>query len=97
MSDIRAETVLQRHHEASHRIIEGVAMIVSPREAMMVTLNEVGTRVWTLLGELTVAEVAAALVEEFEVELESALADTIGFLEGLQQRGLVVPVQRAGV
>ncbi len=50
MSEIRSETIVRWHPEASHRVIGGAAVIVLSREAQILTLNSVGTRIWTLLG-----------------------------------------------
>lgn len=90
MKQVTPATVVHRHPEAAYRVIEGAALIVFPREARLVTLNEVGTYIWDHLDDRTIDEVARAVVEEFDVEPEQALGDTISFIEMLRERGFVV-------
>ena len=90
MKKIQEQSVVLRHREASHRVIEELALIVMPREATMLTLNRVGTQIWTRLGANTVEELASGLTDEYEVSRDQALTDTISFLEELRAKGLVV-------
>jgi hypothetical protein len=92
MIEITADTMLRRHPEAAHRIIDGTALIVMPRQAKMLTLNAVGTRVWELLENRTAAEMAKSIAAEFEVTEERAIADTLKFLRQLDERGMLVGV-----
>lgn len=53
-------------------------------------LNPVGSYVWGLLdGKRTVADLARAVSERFQVPVERALADVAGFLSVLRGRQLV--------
>jgi hypothetical protein len=90
MSDISEDTVVRRHHEMAFRVIDDAALIVQPREAKLITLNPVGSRVWGLLGERTARELADSVAAEFDVSPDRALVDVIAFLEELLHRGLVV-------
>src|SRR4030043_260401 len=50
------------------------------------TLGGTGVRIWELIdGRLTVGELLARVVEEFEIEPEQAEADLAGVLEGLEE------------
>lgn len=54
-------------------------------------LNEVGTRVWELSdGSRSVAEVAAAIAEEYDAPVEEIQADVIDLLRDLLNEQLVV-------
>jgi hypothetical protein len=54
------------------------------------TLNEVGTRIWELLGEGTeVAVIVELLAEEYEAPIEVIEADTYDVLEALLKARLV--------
>lgn len=54
-------------------------------------LDPVGARIWQGVTEgLSLAEVCAAVVEEFEVTLETVQADVQRLLDELLSRGLVV-------
>jgi hypothetical protein len=88
-AEFDAETRVRRHPDAAHRVIDGQAVVVMPRDALLLTLNEVGSHIWQLLGDRTVADLARAVAEEFDVTYEAALADTLRFLEDLRSRGMV--------
>lgn len=96
MIEIRTDTVVRRHSDASYRMIEGAALIVMPREAKLLTLNQVGSRVWELLEKQTAAQVARAIAEEFDVGYDDALQDTLRFLAKLFERGMVVAETEGG-
>lgn len=52
------------------------------------TLGGTGVRIWELIdGTLTVGEVLARVVEEFDVEPEQAEADLAEYLQGLEDMG----------
>jgi hypothetical protein len=54
------------------------------------TLNETGARIWELLeGSLSGKDIAAALVEEFEVSDDKAEADVLEFLGQMQTAGVI--------
>jgi len=90
MSEIGRETVLKKHPDAAHRVVDGEAVIVMPRDAKVLTLNPVGTLVWSLLEARTVAEIATLVTDEFDVNEARALEDTVAFLTDLQSRGMVI-------
>ena len=59
-------------------------------------LNEVGSRIWELCdGAHAVREIAALLVEEFEVELEAAQTDAATFVSQLLQGKLLLAESQA--
>jgi len=58
------------------------------------TLNEVGSLIWSLLdGRHTGAEMAAAVADEYDVDPAAARADTLEFLRGLAEAGLIRPIE----
>jgi hypothetical protein len=57
-------------------------------------LDPVGARIWQLMGEgMTLAEICATMLEEYEVEREQLEADVLRLAAELLERGLVVPAQ----
>lgn len=61
------------------------------------TLNEAGSAIWALLdGERSVADIAKALSDEFEVPEGAALEDVNRFLSALAEAGLVEPLPGEG-
>jgi len=61
------------------------------------TLNAVGGRILELIdGERSVADIAATVVQEYEVTTEQALADTLDFLGQLEALEMLHPVSPKG-
>ena len=56
----------------------------------MLTLNETGVMLWKLLeNESSLEELASALMQEYEVDREEALADVGEFVETLKKAGCI--------
>ena len=71
-------------------MIDGEAVIVTPSDSMMHSLNEVGTRIWELMdGTRTMRDIAVTLQGEFEVEKRRSEEDAVWFVECLAKKGLV--------
>lgn len=72
------------------RILDGDAVIVSPRSGKIQVLNQSGALIWQWLatGKST-AEILSALVDEYTISPEQAHLDLETFLTDLTQRGLV--------
>ena len=72
------------------RIIESEAVVVHPQQGKVRVLNPVGARLWELAdGQRTVAELAGAIVAEYDVELPRAQADALAFCADLVGRGVL--------
>lgn len=72
------------------RLVDGEAVLVHPGQGKVRVLNAVGARLWDLVdGERTVAEVARAVADEYDVDLGTAQADAVRFLADLAGRGLL--------
>jgi len=70
--------------------VEGEFVLLDLQGGGYYGLNEVGSRIWSLLQEgKTVKEVLEALLEEYDVSEERLKSDLVGFLTELQSRGLV--------
>jgi hypothetical protein len=81
---------ITRDPDAAWRIFEDGAVIVTPQESVMHSLNPVGTRIWELAdGTLTVSEILDMVVEEFEVDREEAEQDVLGFCRALADKGML--------
>ncbi|HUU00549.1 MAG TPA: PqqD family protein [Myxococcota bacterium] len=84
------ESRVQRQKEVAWRMIDGEAVIITPADSTMHTLNDVGTRIWELMtGDRSLAEMAELLCAEFDVDKGRAEKDTIWFVECLSKKGLV--------
>lgn len=72
------------------RELDGEAVLLDLRSGRYFGLNATGARTWALMKEgLERAEIAARIVEEFEVDLERARLDVDRFVDGLLDRGLI--------
>ena len=82
---------LKPHPKLAHRVIEGRAFIMDPRDNTLHSLNETGTLVWRALAQGQGPEAAArSIAERFEVTPEEAVEDAAAFLRDLRSLGLVV-------
>lgn len=70
--------------------VAGEAVLVTPSQARVRMLNEVGSRVWDLAdGEMTLQQMADVLVSEYQVTPDLATADVLAFVEELVAADLV--------
>lgn len=75
---------------AAWRVYDGEAVIVSPEDSTLHTLNEVGTLVWEAAdGRTSLAAIAARICERYEVEAPAAERDVDAFVQALLERGLI--------
>ena len=79
-----------RRSDLVWREIDGEVVIISPDNKAMQVLNNVGSRIWTLLdGEHDVAAIAAILSKEYERQAEDIKKDAIEYLSNLKQLNLL--------
>lgn len=69
--------------------LDNELVLLNPRTQAMFTLNGTGKLVWQHLGKAGIAEVAEKMVEEFEIDFETALKDTTDLLGHLEKSGLL--------
>lgn len=85
----KPEDVFTRNPDTAWRLIDGQAVIFTPDDSLLHTLNPVASKVWELLdGEHDLKSLVDAICEEFEVEREQATADVQEFISDLVNRGL---------
>lgn len=81
-----------RANEVSVREIDGEMVLLDLRTSKYLSANRVGTILLQLLAEdRSLNELADALVAEFDVPHETALADVTVFVDELRTRGLLEP------
>jgi hypothetical protein len=79
------------------RMIDAEAVLVLPDKGQVKVVNEVGARIWALTdGSRSIREIASVICSEFEVDLDTAEADTLEFIKNLVQRGILLPKPAAG-
>jgi len=80
------------HPQTAGRVIDGEAILLLAETNEIQVLNEVGSRIFALAdGQHSLAEIAAALTDEYEVDLAQALDDVHAFVRQLvDQRVLIL-------
>jgi hypothetical protein len=75
---------------AAWRVYEGEAVIVSPEDSTLHTLNAVGTLIWEAADGRTALEaIVGRVCEAFDVDRATAVRDATTFVELLCRRGLL--------
>jgi hypothetical protein len=71
--------------------VGGESVILNVKDGVYYGLNEVGSRVWTLVQEpRTILEIRDQLLEAYDVDPEACLKDLLVLLHRLEQWNLVV-------
>jgi len=86
--------VWQKNAALAWREIDEETVIISPGDSVMHELNDTGSFVWRNIdGRRTAEDLAALLVEQYEVTRETALADTLSLFEELSLRKLLISAE----
>jgi hypothetical protein len=85
------EQYLAQNPRAAWRVYDGEAVVISPDDSTLHTLNVVGTLIWEAAdGKTPVGAIVARICHQFDVEPELAERDVKAFVEKLCERGLLV-------
>jgi len=80
-----------QNEEAAYRIIDGKAIILTPDNGMLHTLNSVGTRIWELAdGKRRVRDIIPFIFEEFEADPNIVKKDIQNFIEDLVHKKMLI-------
>lgn len=105
MATMLRDEIFVRSESVVARVVGGETLIVPVRAkvgdlASIYSFNGTGTLIWKLLASpKTVAEMAAAVAQEYDVELGQAEQDVTNFVTEMKAVGLVevpAPVAMAG-
>ncbi len=85
-----ASRVIRRVDGLPFQTVEGLVLVVVPREQAIHMLNETASRLWALLerGD-TVDGLVAALCREYDVTTETARREVEEAVGEMRQKGLV--------
>jgi hypothetical protein len=84
------DTRLSVPPQVMSRLVDDETVLLDLKSGMYFGLDGVGKRIWEAISEgLTLGEIAAVIVSEYEVEEDQAQADVIGFVSDLVERGLL--------
>jgi hypothetical protein len=85
-----AERYVLQNPQAAWRVYDGEAVIVSPEDSTLHTLNEVGTLVWEAAdGRTPLSIVVTRICARYDVDAPAAERDVETFVEQLRERGLI--------
>ena len=85
-----AERYMLQNPQAAWRVYDGEAVIVSPEDSTLHTLNEVGTVVWEAAdGRTPLGAIVARICARYDVDTPAAERDLEAFVEQLRERGLI--------
>jgi ABC-type xylose transport system substrate-binding protein len=80
----------EQNPRAAWRVYDGEAVIVSPEDSTLHTLNAVGTVIWEAADGRTAMEtIVARVCDAFEVDAATAARDAAAFIESLSHKGLL--------
>jgi hypothetical protein len=71
------------------QVVDGEAVLIDLEGGRALGLNETASFIWKRLAEQGEPELAQAVAEEFEVDLEQARQDVNAFLSLLRSRGFI--------
>jgi hypothetical protein len=87
---INPQQVLKRAADTPWNVIDEEAVLLNLDSGHYYILNETGCRIWELLdGKKTIADIAAHICQEYEVDENLAAKDTANILEELLKEKLV--------
>ncbi|MFH1679442.1 MAG: PqqD family protein [Candidatus Eisenbacteria bacterium] len=87
------DSVLKRSPSVPWRTIDRKGILVDLESGYYFSLNSTGQYIWGQLdGARSIREIARRVVEQFEVDEETALADCLELATRLLDQGLVVLV-----
>ena len=77
----------------TYEVIEGQAVVIDPEGRELITLNEIGTRIWEHLdGQRGVSNLVDELWPNFEgVSREEFESDVVAYLDELREAGILEP------
>jgi hypothetical protein len=79
-----------RNPKVAARVINGEAMILTPHDSVLHTLNPVATRIWELLPtHRTLAELVGALVAEYDAAPDEVERDVQELMQALVERQIL--------
>jgi hypothetical protein len=79
-----------RNDDNAVRQIEDTVFVMNPDTSELHSFNEVGRRIWELVdGSRTVATIVEVIIEEFEIDAQTAESDALEFLGVLLDKDLV--------
>ena len=82
---------LRQNPDTPARTIDGEAIVITPADSTLHTLNDTATFIWDRAdGTRTLQAIADELLEEFDVDAETLRTDALAFVEDAVRRNLLL-------
>mgnify|MGYP005846936347 CR=1 FL=1 len=89
-NDIQKDAIYQRNPDLIGASIDDEMVMMSVEQGQYYGLGGVGPRIWDLLEKPhTLDQLVEQVIEEFEVERAVCEKDMVGFLEQMEEFGLI--------
>jgi hypothetical protein len=90
MANLSADTVVSHDEDQVFTIVEGEAVLMSVSNGKYYRLDDIGTRIWSLIETPTsIGSLCDQLVKEFTVERSACEADVTQLLDWMSTQNLV--------
>ena len=84
-------TILLRNPNVIARMAEDEAVLVMPQKGQVKVLNQVGAAIWELIDDKrNIGQIVNIICAQFDVDPDTAKADTLKFVTELIDREIVV-------
>jgi hypothetical protein len=82
--------IISRNRDTASRTVGGEAIVLTPMDSKIHSLNETGSRIWELLADSpSFGQIVACIHREFEATEDQARRDALAFVEDLAERGMI--------
>ena len=89
--EITLNTVVQRDPAQEFSKIDDEVVMLSLKNGEYYALNPVASRIWELIGQKkNVGEITEILIQEYEVDHETCMTDTLECLQDLRNKALLI-------
>ncbi len=84
------EMIVARREDTAWQVVEERAVVVTPRDRKIHILDGTGGRIWGCIERpASVGSIVETIVDEFEIDSETAMRETAAFLEELLEKGMI--------
>jgi hypothetical protein len=88
------ESRVEKDENVLFRTLSDESVLVNLKTGHYFGLDPVGTRIWELLGSKErLSDVLAAVIEEFEVDADTARSDLLALVSQLEEKELIRVLQ----
>lgn len=88
--NIVLENIIMKNHEIDDADLDGDKVMMNINKGEYFMMNSVGSRIWDIIDSpISVKEIMATLIKEYDVEEESCKASVLNFLERLDDAELI--------